>query len=203
MDIQSIEEARHEVPELDLAPESLDAVFSNAVLHWCKKSPYSVAKNAHDALKPGGRFVAEMGGFANVVGPFQSLRAVESHFAYLCCEGVRSSLYRALSARGYDAAALDPWYFPSDTTYRTLLENAGFKVESIGLFPRMTYVPNGLKAWLVLFARYTMLSGMDDKAAEEVIDEVTRECEVDMKDEQGRWCIMYVRLRFRAIKPEK
>jgi hypothetical protein len=65
----------------------------------------------------------------------------------------------------------------------------------------MTYVPNGLKAWLALFTRQTMLSALNDAEADEVIGEVIKECEVDMKDEQGNWCLMYVRLRFRAIKP--
>ncbi|KAG8833350.1 hypothetical protein FRC17_010819 [Serendipita sp. 399] len=52
--------------EDDLKAGSFDAVFSNAALHWCKKSPSSVIKHAWDALKPGGRFVVEMGGFGNL-----------------------------------------------------------------------------------------------------------------------------------------
>jgi len=114
---------------------------------------------------------------------------------------VRASLYRVLSERGHDATSLDPWYFPSDTAYREVLEKAGFKVESIGLFPRMTYLSNGLKPWLAVFTRQSMLSEMSDTEAEEILEEVVKECEVDMKDERGRWCLMYVRLRFRAIKP--
>jgi hypothetical protein len=113
---------------------------------------------------------------------------------------LRASLHRVLSERGHDAASLDPWYFPSDTAYRKLLEKAGFKVESIGLFPRMTYLSNGLKPWLELFTRQSMLSEMSDTEAEEILEEVVKECEVDMKNEQGQWCLMYVRLRFKAIK---
>lgn len=45
-----------------------DAVFSNAALHWCKRSPSGVIESAARALKKGGRFVVEMGGFTNCVG---------------------------------------------------------------------------------------------------------------------------------------
>src|SRR3546814_15462795 len=39
-----------------------DAVFSNAALHWMKRDPDAVLAGVWRALKPGGRFVAEMGG---------------------------------------------------------------------------------------------------------------------------------------------
>jgi SAM-dependent methyltransferase len=45
-----------------------DAVFSNACLHWCKRDPGGVLESAKRVLKPGGRFVGEMGGFANCIG---------------------------------------------------------------------------------------------------------------------------------------
>lgn len=53
---------------MDLIPSSYDAIFSNAALHWCRNSPIAVVQNAWKLLKPGGRFVGEMGGFMNVVG---------------------------------------------------------------------------------------------------------------------------------------
>src|SRR5258708_1107899 len=42
-----------------------DAVFSNAALHWMKQIE-KVIEGVARALKPGGRFVAEMGGKGNV-----------------------------------------------------------------------------------------------------------------------------------------
>lgn len=45
-----------------------DAVFSNAALHWCKRKPEGVLTCARRILKPGGRFVIEMGGLMNCVG---------------------------------------------------------------------------------------------------------------------------------------
>lgn len=52
-------------PELE---SSFDAVFSNAVLHWCKQNPRGVLDGAKRLLKVGGRFVCEMGGFMNCIG---------------------------------------------------------------------------------------------------------------------------------------
>ena len=42
-----------------------DAVFSNAMLHWIR-DPDAVIEGVWRALKPGGRFVGEMGGAGNV-----------------------------------------------------------------------------------------------------------------------------------------
>ena len=54
-----------DVPSLD---EKFNAVFSNAAIHWCKANPMRVLESAKNVLKPGGRFVAEMGGFTNCIG---------------------------------------------------------------------------------------------------------------------------------------
>ena len=56
---------------------------------------------------------------------------------------VRSQLHAILAARGHDPAALDPWYFPTPTAYRKVLESAGFRVESIEPVPRITPLPTG------------------------------------------------------------
>lgn len=49
---------------------TFDAVFTNAVLHWCKRNPAGVIQSAKKALKKDGtgRFVGEFGGFLNVIG---------------------------------------------------------------------------------------------------------------------------------------
>jgi SAM-dependent methyltransferase len=46
-------------------PEPVDAVFSNAALHWMPR-PGEVVGRVRAALRPGGRFVAEMGGAGNI-----------------------------------------------------------------------------------------------------------------------------------------
>jgi len=64
----------------------------------------------------------------------------------------------------------------------------------------MTPIPEGLLAWLRLFVRNSFLRELDDdEEAEEVMKEVAAICEVDCKDGEGGWEIMYMRLRFSAI----
>ena len=89
-----------------LAPEVLastagtfDAVFSNAALHWASRDPAGVLRGVKQALKPGGRFVGEMGGFSNIVG-------------------VRGPLLAAVKRRGVDPKSVDPWYFPNVGEYK-------------------------------------------------------------------------------------
>src|SRR5215469_14834213 len=53
------------VPGQGLAFDAeFDAVFSNAALHWMRP-PEAVLAGVHRALRPSGRFVAEMGGHNN------------------------------------------------------------------------------------------------------------------------------------------
>ncbi len=47
---------------------SYDAVFSNAVLHWCKRDPGGVLETVKKLLKPGGRLAAEFGGYMCLIG---------------------------------------------------------------------------------------------------------------------------------------
>ncbi|KAF9220491.1 S-adenosyl-L-methionine-dependent methyltransferase [Gyrodon lividus] len=160
--------------------KSFDSAFSNAALHWCKRNPAGVLEGLKRVLKKGGRFVCEMGGYTN-------------------CIGVRICLYHAVRKRGFDPEAMDPWYFPTIEEYQTLLQTAGFRVESISLVPRLTPLNDGgLRAWLQLFARGTFLKGFNDVDAETIIEEVVQMCEIDYKDQSGNWSLMYVRLRFAA-----
>lgn len=129
--------------------------------------------------------------------------------------GVRSALHSVLKARGHDATALDPWYFPTATSYRTILEKAGLRVESCGtsshrplrsisqhsfaeLVPRITPLPTGLAGWLATFG-FAFLDHLSAEEKKEVIEEVCEMLEVDLKHEGG-WEVMYVRLRFKAFK---
>lgn len=70
--------------------EHFDKIFSNAALHWMKASPEGVIEGVHKALKPGGVFAAEFGGYTNVVG-------------------VRGGLHQVLRKRGIDPKSFDPW----------------------------------------------------------------------------------------------
>ena len=68
-----------------------DAVFSNAALHWMRDQE-AMLVGVHRALKPAGRFVAEMGGHNNTAAILVALSAV-------------------LGRRGLDANRLNPWFF--------------------------------------------------------------------------------------------
>ena len=154
-----------------------DAVFSNAALHWMTE-PDAVIDGVKRALKPGGRFVAEFGGHANVAAIVTALRAT----------AIR---------RGSDMALAGPWFFPSATAYQARLERHGFTVERIGLFPRPTPLKTGMKAWLGVFRK--PFFAQYGEAADEVLDEVVDLLSPVLRDEAGNWTADYVRLRVAAV----
>lgn len=158
-----------------------DAVFSNAVLHWMRDQQ-AVLSGVHRALKPGGRFVAEMGGHNNTAAIIVALSAV-------------------LARRGLDAHRLSPWYFPSADAHRKKLEEAGFRVEEIAIVPRPTALPTGIEAWLDTFAEDFLgpLPQPDRLRARTEVADLLRPV---LMDETGTWIADYVRLRFRAIRPK-
>lgn len=63
---------------------------------------------------------------------FVARRVVRTHAAV----GIRAALHQALLRRGIDPTAFDPWFFPSAAHYRSLLESAGFRVDSIGAYAK-------------------------------------------------------------------
>ncbi|KAF8158241.1 S-adenosyl-L-methionine-dependent methyltransferase [Crassisporium funariophilum] len=174
-----------EVPkDIPGIPEKFDAAFSNATLHWCKRDPLGVLTSVRKILKPGGRLVAEMGGFMN-------------------CIGIRSALHDVVRAKGRDPEEYDPWYFPSIEDYGKLLITAGFEPTHISLNPRITPLRTGLYDWLNLFARNSFLRDFSDDEASDIMREVEDRCRGDCRDASGNWAMMYTRLRFSAIlKPE-
>ncbi|PWN47761.1 S-adenosyl-L-methionine-dependent methyltransferase [Violaceomyces palustris] len=161
-----------------------DKVFSNAALHWMKTSPEKVILGVHKVLRPQGRFSAEMGGMMNLVA-------------------LRSILHLILREKGVDPVECDPWYFPSDTEYRGLLEKVGFEVESCELAPRLTGLgERGLRGFMETFCG-PMLNKVSSSVGGE--EEVVKRCEealqIDLFDRgEERWKIMYMRLRFSCFK---
>jgi len=156
-----------------------DAVFSNAALHWMTR-PGDVVDGVWRALKPGGRFVAEFGGHTNVAAILTALTAVER-------------------ARGGDPALTRPWYFPTPAAYQALLEEQGFTVKQIILFPRPTPLPTGMASWLRVFRQpFFDQFGAD---ADVALDEVVSLLKPSLCDEDGNWTADYARLRVEASKP--
>ncbi|KAL1919352.1 uncharacterized protein VTP21DRAFT_2045 [Calcarisporiella thermophila] len=162
--------------------ERYDKVFSNAALHWMKDQK-SVIAGVAKCLKPGGAFVAEMGGFLN-------------------CGEVHTALISALNKRGYNGQSLSPWYFPTPSQQKRLLEEQGFTVEHIQLVPRPTPIPTSVGDWVETFG-FTFLEPLTISERQEVKKEVEEHLRPSFFDPQEGWYVMYVRLRFIAVKGNK
>ncbi len=159
--------------------QEFDAVFSNAVLHWIKRTDQMIA-GVWRALKPGGRFIAEMGGHG-------------------CVEKIVATLDAALSRRGIRADELNPWYFPTAAEYRERLERGGFELTSIALFPRPTSLPGNITGWLETFAE-SFTSALPPPERLKFIMEVQEALRPELCGEDGQWTADYFRLRFAATK---
>ncbi|KAI0051060.1 S-adenosyl-L-methionine-dependent methyltransferase [Auriscalpium vulgare] len=160
-----------------------DKVFSNAALHWCARDPRGALLSAQRLLREGGVIVGEMGGQGNVAG-------------------VRDALYTVLRGRGVDAAARDPWFFPSPEEYAQLLVSSGLRPVHTSLHPRPTPVED-LAAWLHVFCGHNFLAGFSPEEEDSVVNEVVALCREDERCwdvASERWSLDYVRLRFIAEK---
>ena len=157
--------------------EEFDAVISNAALHWMKR-PAAVINGVWQALRPGGRFVAEMGGAGNVATIIEAIGS-------------------ELAMRGIDASAWSPWYFPTPTAYRELLESQGFVVDSMILFERPTPQAGDVVYWLRLFAQ-SFAAAVPDKEREDFYVALVERLAPKLRNDEGRWVLDYVRLRFAA-----
>jgi hypothetical protein len=115
-----------------------------------------------------------------------------------CVAAIKRAIAEALARRGLDAAALDPWFFPSAETYGALLETGGFEVRTIALFPRPTPLPGDVSAWLDTFAQpfLTPLPAAERHAA---VDEIRERLRPELFDPERGWSADYVRLRFSAV----
>jgi trans-aconitate methyltransferase len=158
-----------------------DAAFSNAALHWIPEAIQPTALSAiHRALKPNGRFVAEMGGLANIAA-------------------IRAALQSTLAPYGIDAEAAAASFYPSPATYRRLLESAGFTVESIDLIPRPTPLADGMEVWLNTF-RNGVLDRLTPADRAQAVAATVVILEPILRDHDGNWTADYVRLRFHATR---
>lgn len=171
-----------------------DKAFSNAAMHWILREPSTRAaffENVHKALRPGGKFVFEMGGKGNVAEIHTASTAALLH------AGV--PLERAREA--------SPWFFPSTTWMSAALEAAGFEVETCETEYRPSLLTadkqdgsGGILGWARL-----MCAQFLEAAPEEKRDQVLREiCDVIetviTREEDGSRYLGYVRLRAVAKK---
>ena len=156
-----------------------DAVFSHATLHWVTRAEEAI-RGMHRALKPGGRVVAELGGWRNVealqAAFGQALHKVAGH-AYRC-----------------------PWYFPSLSEYAALLEANGFVVRAAWHFDLATPLngKDGLRNWLTQFLP-DHLATLDETIREAVLAATEASARVSLRRD-GVWFADYRRLRVMAEK---
>lgn len=158
--------------------EPFDAVFSNAALHWIHDAE-EVVKCVAASLKPGGRFVLEMGGKGNV-------------------DRIRRTIEAVLTEAGRTPKC--PWYYPSTGEYSILLEKHGFEVQMAQTFERWTKLEHperGLREWLEMFTgsyfeaipvpeRAVLIAAIEDRLRPSLY-----------KD--GSWWADYRRLRVLAV----
>jgi trans-aconitate methyltransferase len=160
-------------------PEPVDAVFSNAALHWMPR-PAEVIARVRAALGPGGRFVAELGGAGNI-------------------DAILAAFAAATAEAGLPEPA-NPWYFPTPGRYATLLEAGGFRVARMEHFARPTPLEGGdhaLADWLAMFGR-SLTAAVPPALLPQVVAR-TAELAAPRLRRDGRWVADYWRLRFVAL----
>ena len=162
--------------------EPFDAIFSNAALHWVKNQD-DMMKSVYDNLKPGGRFVAEMGGKGNVAHMVGATKTVLEKHGYTYNE------------------ALNPWHFPSLGEYTCRLEQHGFRVTFAAHFDRPTLLQDGhlgVSKWLNMFGA-SFFAGIPADKLQLILNEITALLE-PFYNKDGQWFADYKRLRFIAVK---
>jgi trans-aconitate methyltransferase len=189
---EMVEQARRNFPDIPFeigdattftVDRRFDAVFSNATLHWVKPPEAAVAR-VWDALRPGGRFVAEFGGKGNVERVSTAMRAALREVA------------------GVEFDRLSPWYYPSIAEYASILEVQGFDVTFATLFDRPTPLEGGeagLRNWVRMFGA-TFLGHVDPAQHEAFFATIERHARNTLY-RNGAWTADYRRLRVVARRP--
>lgn len=109
-------------------------------------------------------------------------------------------MIHALNKRGIDGNAASPWFFPSAEYYGKLLVENGFQVKEAELVPRMTELNTDIKGWIETFGFAFLEHLANDEERNQVAQEVQDYLQPSYQREDGKWFIMYVRLRVIAIK---
>lgn len=181
-----VEEARAAYPDIEFIQADasnfqldapFDAIFSNAALHWVTDAENAVACMAR-ALRPGGRFVIEMGGKGNIDQLITALFEALKHFD---CHDAKHR-----------------WYFPSIGEYSTLLEKHGIEPTSVWLFDRPTKLEgeNPIVDWFTIFGE-AIHADVDEKCFAEAVRMAQVALEPMIRKE-GVWYADYRRLRIVA-----
>jgi len=156
----------------------VDAIFSNAALHWVKNADLAVASMAQ-ILRPGGRFVVELGGKRNI-------------------DRIIQASYRVLGKTSTEQE--NPWYFPTIAEYSSLLEKYGIEVLSAHLYDRPTILDEGIDGmanWLRMFGGVLLDYNISPETKEETIQNIVNEllAEDNCMFDGEKWTADYRRLR--------
>lgn len=160
--------------------EAFDGVFSNAALHWIPDAE-RVLRSVAAALRPGGRFVLEMGCRRNVE---RIQRAIEDVLT---------------QATGQTPKC--PWYFPGVGEYTTLLEQCGFEVRLAQTFDRrskLDHPERGLREWIEMFANAYFV-GLPEARREPLVRAIEERLRPELYRD-GSWWADYRRLRVEAFR---
>jgi SAM-dependent methyltransferase len=162
--------------------EAFDAVFSNAALHWMPDQE-AVASGVFRALKPGGRYVGECGGFLNIAA-------------------IRTAIRAALAEAGHDADAAGRQVYQTAEDFVARHEKAGFTDIEASLHQRVTPLTTGIRGWLKTFrAGFFDAAGVPESDRDRLVARIETLLRPVLTDSEGNWFADYVRLRWRALKP--
>lgn len=156
-----------------------NAVFSNAAIHWMKHQQ-KVVQNCYNALLPGGRFVAELGGEGNIQSIVEAIKLASKRLDI-----------------PYDHSKF-PWTFPTQEEMTDYLTHTGFEIIEIVHYERPTPLDgdDGIRNWLEMFS-----NNMFDRLTHDEKEDIYTECETILRPQiyqDGRWIVDYWRMRFIA-----
>lgn len=154
--------------------EAFDAAFSNATLHWVLDKERA-ARAIWYALRPGARFVGEMGGDGNLAA-------------------LRRHLDDELVERGFGPPTYAANWYPTPEEFADLYEGVGFRNVDAELIERPTPLDHGVEGWVLTFRKgWLDRAGVPDADRPAIAAAVARRHGSDIAD--------YIRLRFTMDKP--
>jgi trans-aconitate 2-methyltransferase len=159
--------------ELDL-PEPVDVAFSNATFHWIHDHP-ALFEALHRSMKPGGRLLAQCGGYGNI-DTFRNLAddvASEQPFAPYFADWQR------------------PWNYASAEDTVARLRAAGFEQVECWLEPR-PMTPDDARAFVRTVCLVRHLDPLPEELRDPFIDRV-------LERSGDPLVLEYVRLNMTAV----
>ena len=166
---------------------SVDAIFSNAALHWIEKQQELTAAMFR-ALRPGGLLVCEFGAHGNI-------GSIRKAFGRVYRKWFQAKDGAAVPLRA------ERFYFPTAEEHAKLLERNGFTVRLVEEYDRPTPLKggeDGLDRWMTQFFEED-LSRVETSARQEISDAVAAMLRATLWD-GGQWIADYRRLRVVAVK---